>query len=61
MKNLNYEELQDALKLIQNVCQENSSCEACPFGNNNGDCLITGNMPGIWEFTNLTPVIRLMK
>lgn len=61
MKNLNYEELQDALKLIQNVCREASGCETCPFGNNNGDCLITENMPGSWELADPTPVIRLMK
>ena len=59
--NFNYEELEDALKLIQNVCKDDVSYEFCPFGNNNGDCLITGNMPGSWEFTNPTPVIRLMK
>ena len=59
--NFNYEELENALKLIQNVCREASGCETCPFGNNNGDCLITENMPGSWEFADPTPVIRLMK
>ena len=41
MKNLNYEELQDALKLIQNVCREASGCETVPFGVNSVQCLIT--------------------
>ena len=61
MESLNYEELRNALILIQNVCREASGCETCPFGNNNGDCLITENMPGSWEFADPTPVIRLMK
>lgn len=59
--NLNYEELRDALMLIKNACLNTESCETCPFGNNNGDCFITENMPGSWEFADPTPVIRLMK
>lgn len=61
MENFNYEELQDALKLIQNVCQKTSSCETCPFGSNNSDCFIREDMPSEWKFTNPMPVIRLMK
>ena len=57
----NYEELENALKLIQNVCKDVASCEFCPFGNNNGDCLITGDMPSEWKITSPESIIRLMK
>ena len=59
--NFNYEELENALKLIQNVCNDVVSCEFCPFGNNNGDCLITGDMPSEWKITSPESIIRLMK
>lgn len=57
----NYEELENALKLIQNVCKDVVSCEFCPFGNSNGDCLITGDMPSEWRITSPESIIRLMK
>ena len=61
MENLNYEELQNALILIQNVCLNTKSCETCPFGNDNGECFIAENAPCDWRFTDPTPVIRLME
>lgn len=61
MKNLNYEEVQDALKLIQKVCSDIDNCAMCPFSNNDGDCFITMTPPHNWQFTDPTPVIRLMK
>lgn len=59
--NFNYEELENALKLIQNVCKDVVSCEFCPFGNSNGDCLITGDVPSEWRITSPESIIRLMK
>lgn len=59
--NFNYEELENALKLIQSVCKDVVSCEFCPFGNSNGDCLITGDMPSEWRITSPESIIRLMK
>ena len=50
--NFNYEELENALKLIQNVCKDVVSCEFCPFGNNNGECFITENIPSEWRITS---------
>lgn len=59
--NFNYEELRNALVLIQNVCQETESCEVCPFGNDNEECFIREDTPSNWRFTDPIPVVRLMK
>lgn len=61
MENLNYEELQDALKLIQNVCREASGCSTCPFGNDDGICLIANKPPCNWTYIDPTPVVRILK
>lgn len=59
--NLNYEELRNALMLIQNVCRDIDNCATCPFSNDDGDCFITGDSPYNWRFTDPIPVVRLMK
>ena len=59
--NFNYDELRNALVLIQNVCQGIESCEVCPFGNDDEECFIRENPPHGWKFTDPIPVIRLMK
>lgn len=59
--NFNYEELRNALVLIQNVCQETETCEVCPFGNDNGECCIVEGSPHEWTFIDPVPVIRLLK
>lgn len=61
MENLNYEELRNALMLIHNACLDIDDCATCPFGNDDGDCFITGYPPHNWKFTDPMPVIRLMK
>ena len=61
MENLNYEELRNALILIQNVCLNTKSCETCPFGSGDGGCFITGNAPCDWRFTDPIPVVRVLK
>lgn len=61
MNNTNYDELRNTLELIQNVCLNTKDCETCPFGNDNGECLITENMPCYWRFTDPIPVIRVLK
>ena len=58
---LNYEELQNALKLIQNVCRDVDDCGKCPFGDNLGECLITLASPRNWRFADPIPIIRLLK
>ena len=58
---LNYEKLENALRLIQNICKDIASCEFCPFGNNNGECFITENIPSEWRITSPESIIRLMK
>ena len=58
---LNYEELQNALKLIQNVCRDVNDCEKCPFGGDLGECLIKSDFPNDWRFTDLVSIVRLMK
>ena len=60
MENLNYEELRNALMLIQNVCLVIDDCTTCPFGDDDENCLI-GNPPHNWRFTDPIPVVRLMK
>ena len=57
----NYEELRNALILIQNVCLDVNDCEKCPFGGDFGECLITTISPSDWRFTDPIPVIRLLK
>lgn len=59
--NFNYEELRNALVLIQNECQKTESCEVCPFGNDNGGCCIVESSPYEWTFTDPVPIIRLLK
>lgn len=59
--NFNYEKLENALRLIQNVCKDIASCEFCPFGNNKGECFITENIPSEWRITSPESIIRLMK
>lgn len=59
MENLNYEELQNALKLIQNVCLDNN-CEICPLGTEY-ECFITKSNPCDWRFADPIPVIRVLK
>lgn len=59
--NFDYEKLENALKLIQNVCKDVVSCEFCPFGNNNGECFITKSNPCGWTFADPIPVIRVLK
>ena len=59
MENLNYEELQNALKLIQNVCLGNN-CETCPLGTEY-ECFITKSNPCDWRFADPIPVIRVLK
>lgn len=58
--NLNYEELRDALRLIQDACIKHD-CDVCPFGNDSGTCLIADTAPQDWTFTDPVPVIRLLK
>lgn len=59
--NLNYEELRNALTLIQNVCLNIDDCATCPFGNDDEECFIIENAPHSWRFTDPIPVVRLMK
>lgn len=59
--NLDYEELQNALKMIQNVCRHVQICEICPFGDNDNQCLITKDIPSDWIFANPVPVVKLLK
>lgn len=59
--NFNYDELRNALALIQDVCQKTESCEVCPFGNDDGECFIRDDAPHNWRFTDPIPVVRLMK
>lgn len=61
MENLNYEELRNALTLIQNVCRNVNDCGKCPFGGNLDECLVTSNFPSEWRFTDPIPIIRLLK
>ena len=61
MNNTNYDELRNTLELIQNVCLNTKDCETCPFGNDNGECLITENAPCDWRFTDPIPVVRILK
>ena len=58
--NLNYEEFRDALSLIKDTCRKHD-CNVCPFGTDSGICLITDTAPRKWTFTNLIPVIRVLK
>ena len=58
---LNYEELRNALMLIQNVCRDVDDCGKCPFGNDDEECFIRENAPHSWRFTDPIPIIRLMK
>ena len=57
----NYEELRNALKLIQNVCRDVNDCGKCPFGGNLCECLITSAFPSEWRFTDPVPIVRLLK
>ena len=61
MENLNYDELRNALILIQKVCLDIDNCATCPFGNDDEECFIRENSPCDWRFTDPIPVIRLMK
>ena len=61
MENLSYEELRNALKLIQDVCLNMDDCATCPFGNDKEECFIREDTPSNWRFTDPVPVIRLMK
>lgn len=47
--------------LIHNACLDIDDCATCPFGDDDGDCFITGYPPHNWKFTDPAPVIRLMK
>ena len=58
--NLNYEELRNALNLIQNICIKHN-CNVCPFGYDSGICLITDTAPRNWRFADPIPIIRLLK
>lgn len=58
--NLNYEELRDALSLIQDTCIKHD-CKICPFGNDSGICLIADTVPRHWTFADPIPVIRVLK
>ena len=58
--NLNYEELRDALRLIQDICIKHE-CDVCPFGNDSGICLIADIAPQDWTFTDPIPIIRVLK
>ena len=58
---INYEELRNALILIQNVCRDIDDCATCPFGNDDEECFIRENPPHDWRFTDPIPIIRLMK
>ena len=58
--NLDYEELRDALSLIQGICMKHD-CNVCPFGNDVGICLITDTVPRNWTFAAPIPIIRVLK
>lgn len=62
MKNFDYEQLKQALKLIRSVCGDvESRCEACPFGDDSGDCHITNTDPIEWCIKEEKPdVVRVM-
>lgn len=56
---VNYEAIQNALKVIQNVCL-NNNCETCPLGTE-FNCFVTQSCPCDWRFADPVPVIRLLK
>lgn len=43
------EDILNALKIIQETCNENGNCTFCPFGTKYGDCNITDDIPSRWE------------
>lgn len=58
--NLNYEELRDAVELIHDTCAK-YTCSTCPFGNDDGICLIANEPPCNWTYIDPTPVVRILK
>ena len=45
MKN---EKIMDAVRTLRQMCAEQTDCEHCPFGRDNGTCKITG-IPQSWD------------
>lgn len=43
------EEIINALAIIQDTCEEHE-CSKCPFGTNDGKCLIHDHCPAEWHF-----------
>lgn len=62
MANFDYEELKRALKLIRSVCDDvGNDCRICPFGEDTGECHITGTIPNEWCIKEEKPdVVRVM-
>lgn len=45
MKN---EKIMDAVRMLRQMCAEQTDCDHCPFGRDNGTCKITG-IPQSWD------------
>jgi hypothetical protein len=62
MPSFDYKQLKQALKLIRSVCGEvENCCEACPFGDDSGECHITNVDPFRWCIKEEKPdVVRVM-
>ena len=42
-------EIITALNIIRDECDDVPNCEDCPFGNGDGDCLVTYCPPSEWN------------
>lgn len=46
------QEIIDAVKTIQEVCNSNRDCDLCPFCNTRGRCGITDSTPDFWKIND---------
>lgn len=42
------EKIMDAVRMLRQMCAEQTDCDHCPFGRDNGTCKITG-IPQSWD------------
>lgn len=43
------EEIINALKIIQDECQNAGNCKYCPFGDSGGHCIVNEQAPSAWD------------
>lgn len=49
--NINYEQIEDALKQVRQICKDTEYCSSCPFRRKyDNECLIKLKSPQCWEF-----------